>query len=484
MVFGIRRSRKNKDTQSLGEEIVVRPEANWASDGRPNWAHLDLFGDLTPDEISAFDAVLERVHFSAGDEIMREGEAGNNMYLLNQGQVRIEARGSDSQERFSTVLNAPTALGEMALVTSEPRSASVWAHTDVICLRIDRAAFDGLIQSHLAVARILNRLVGDRLQEIGGIRKVGKYEIIGVLGKGNVAYVFEALHPELGQSVALKMLSHALVFDPQFGAQFDREAQIVAALDHPNIVRVFDFERAYGTRFTVMERLEGEQLEDLIYRGKRLSWDRIRVVLAEMGSALHYSHQRGLIHRDVKPSNIIITLAQQTKLLDFGIAIHKDHSECKKKARLGSPCYMPPEQIIGEQLDARTDLYAMGITAYEMVVGEVPFNESDIRALLRRQVYEPTPDVLKSVPDCPPDIVKFIKRATEKKREDRFANCQVAVDSLEMRSRSEPLVRAHRAKVTIDYGAGAEVAVERALARLTESLAAHASVNVRVTKRS
>ena len=116
-----------------------------------------------------------------------------------------------------------------------------------------RAAFDGVVAEHLSIAKILTRLVGVRLKEIGGIRKVGKYEIVGVLGKGNVADVFEAEHPELGQTVALKMLSHSLVYDPQFGMQFDREAKIVASFDHPNIVRVFDFERAYGTRFTVME---------------------------------------------------------------------------------------------------------------------------------------------------------------------------------------------------------------------------------------
>jgi len=483
MVFGIRRNRKNKDTQSIGEEPLITKLPETRVSDRPTWAQLDLFNDLTRPELKAVDAALQRVQFKAGDEIMREGEAGDDMYLLQEGEVRIEARGSESKERFSTVLNAPTALGEMALVTSEPRSASVWAHSDVVCLRLDRASFDRLIKQHLAVARILTRLVGDRLQEIGGIRKVGKYEIIGVLGKGNVAHVFEAIHPELGQSVALKMLSHALVYDPQFGVQFDREAQLVAALDHPNIVRVFDFERAYGTRFTVMECLEGEQLEELIYRSSRLKWDRIRRVLHEVGSALQYSHERGLIHRDVKPSNIFITRSLQTKLLDFGIAIHRDHSNCKDRARLGSPCYMPPEQILGEPLDGRTDLYALGMTAYEMVVGEVPFNETEMRALLRRQVYDKTPDVRERVPDCPEDIAKFIIKATRKKRGERFKDCLVAIDSLEHRSHSEPLVSARRARLTINYGAGAEQAVERAISRLQESLAAHDSISVQISRR-
>lgn len=449
---------------------------------RRDWSELDLFADLDQVEIEALRRALEPVDFKAGSAIMREDETGHDMFLLDRGSVKIEAHGSDATSRFSTILHAPTAFGEMALITSEPRTASVWAHTDVKCLRLNRGAFDGLLEEHVSVARILTRLVGDRLQEIGGIRKVGKYQIIGVLGKGNVAHVFEALHPELGQSVALKMLSHALVFDPQFGVQFDREAQIVAALDHPHIVRVFDFERAYGTRFTVMERLEGQQLEDSIYRGKRLAWAEIRKVIFEVGDALHYSHQRGLIHRDVKPSNIFITRKQQTKLLDFGISVHQDHSECKNKARLGSPCYMPPEQILGEQLDGRADLYALGITAFEMVVGEVPFNESDIRSLLRRQVREPTPDVKRLVPNCPDDIAEFIRRATEKRREDRYTDCRVAVAALAGRNVSEPLVRAHRVKVSIDYGTAAEHEVERLVDELTAVLGRNPSVSLKITR--
>ncbi|MEE2755197.1 MAG: serine/threonine-protein kinase, partial [Myxococcota bacterium] len=263
----------------------------------------------------------------------------------------------------------------------------------------------------------------------------------------------------------------------------DREAQIVAALDHPNIVRVFDFERAYGTRFTVMERLEGEQLEDLIYKGQRLSWSRIRRILFETASALQYSHDRGLIHRDVKPSNIFITRNEQTKLLDFGISVHKDNSEAKNKARLGSPCYMPPEQILGEPLDGRSDLYALGITAYEMVVGEVPFNESDIRALLRRQVREKTPDVRELVPDCPTDIAEFIQLTTAKKREERFPDCVAAIQSLSQRNVSEPLIRAHRVKLSIDYGDASVATVNQAIAQLEATLRSHQSVTLKVTRR-
>lgn len=345
------------------------------------------------------------------------------------------------------------------------------ANGDVVCFRLKRAAFESLVKNNVAAAKILTRLVGERLKEIGGIRKVGKYRIVGVLGKGNVADVFEAIHPDLNQTVAIKMLSHALVYDPQFGAHFDREAQVVASLNHPNIVRVFDFERAYGTRFTVMERLEGQQLEDFIYNHPRLPWSSIRTIVHELGAALQYSHERGLIHRDVKPSNVYLTNNGPSKLLDFGIAIHMDNSGEGGAARLGSPCYMAPEQILGKPLDGRTDLYGLGMTAFELICGEVPFNENEIRALLKRQLHEKTPDVRTLVPDCPDDLAEFIRIATEKAPDKRFADCKSAIATLNVRKVTTPLSASNRTRIVLDYAGDSTELVKTMVARFEAQFA-------------
>ncbi len=483
MVFGLLRNRRNKDTQSLGEEPIPASILNERPAGTPAWAHLDLFKGLTDGEIEAFQKALTPTSFESGQVIMRAGEPGEDMFLLESGSVRLEVESSEGSEAISRVLDAPITLGEMALVTSELRTATIIANSHVQCLRLDRKAFEGVVAEHLSIAKILTRLVGVRLKEIGGIRKVGKYEIVGVLGKGNVADVFEAEHPELGQTVALKMLSHALVYDPQFGIQFDREAKIVASFDHPNIVRVFDFERAYGTRFTVMECLEGRQLEDYIYGGPRMNWEQIRRVIFEVGNALQYSHEKGLIHRDVKPSNVFVTDAGPTKLLDYGIAIHQDNSSCERKARLGSPCYMPPEQILGKPLDGRSDLYALGLTAFEMVAGEVPFNEVDIRELLRKQLYTRTPDIMSLAPQCPEDIAEFIHRSTAKEMDQRYPDCLTAVRSLDLRQASTPLTMAARYKVSIDCSREMEPYVEAAIEELRQKLQANDSVSLTLTKR-
>ena len=226
MVLGFkRRSQNPKDTQSLGEEMNSNEAISRSQpvSNRPGWSMLSLFKDMTAEELDALGEVLQPVEFKSGDCIMREGAAGDDMFLLEKGSVRIEVKQSESKGRFSTLLHSPTAMGEMALVTSEPRTATIIAHSDVRTMRLDRKAFDTLVDRNLAFARILTRLVGDRLKEIGGIRRVGKYEIVGVLGKGNVADVFEALHPELKKTVALKMLSHALVYDPSLGPNLTKK---------------------------------------------------------------------------------------------------------------------------------------------------------------------------------------------------------------------------------------------------------------------
>ena len=467
-MFGFRqKSGAHKKTQALGPDFVPttrsvsEPAAEPAKPSRPLWAGLELFADMSGRELEAVGSALERSPFKAGETIIREGDGGDSMFILESGIVRVEM----ADQNFSTQLQGPTSFGEMALITSEPRSATVIASGDVNCFRLKRAAFESLVKNNVAAAKILTRLVGERLKEIGGIRKVGKYRIVGVLGKGNVADVFEALHPDLNQTVAIKMLSHALVYDPQFGVHFDREAQVVAALNHPNIVRVFDFERAYGTRFTVMERLEGQQLEDFIYNNPRPGWSSIRTIVHELGSALQYSHERGLIHRDVKPSNVYLTNNGPSKLLDFGIAIHMDHSGETGGARLGSPCYMAPEQILGKALDGRTDLYALGITVFELICGEVPFNETQIRALLKRQLHEKTPDVRTLVPDCPEDLAEFIRVATEKSPDKRYKDCAAAVASLSVRRVTTPLSTSNRTRIVLDYAGESSAQVKQLVAR-------------------
>ena len=332
---------------------------------RPAWAKLEMFQELSDSAIANFERVLHPLSFASGETIIEQGAEGQDMYILQAGAVRVSMRGSLHDTQFERVLEAPAVFGEMALVTNQPRVATVHAEGPCHCLRLSRDEMTALMQRVPQVGEFLTRAVGERLMEASTIQHVGKYRVLGKLGAGAAATVFEAVHPGLQRTVALKMLTHSLVYNQKFTEQFQQEAKLIASLNHDHIVRVFDTERAYGTHFIVMEKLTGVTLDDLIQQGHRLNWGTVRRVLREIGSALAYSHQRGLLHRDVKPSNVFLTDEdRRVKLLDFGIAVTSAASEAKAGEQLfGTPYYMSPEQILGQQLDGRSDMYSLGILA-------------------------------------------------------------------------------------------------------------------------
>jgi serine/threonine protein kinase len=395
-----------------------------------SWASLPIFATLGEASTALLREAMEPVTFLPGAELMRQGAMGHEMFVLDEGAVRVLVRNDEGAVTFERTVKAPAILGEMALVTQELRSATVQAVTEVRALRVNQTTLDDLCAKNPQAARFLTTLVGERLLESKGIRKVGKYEVLGRLGSGGVATVFEAMHPALGIPVALKMLSHAMVFDPSFAEHFGREGRMVAQLNHENIVRVLDTEQAYGTHFIVMEKLTGTLLEDVVDRGERLEWSLVRRILVEIAGALAYSHQQGLIHRDIKPSNAFLTNEKRVKLLDFGIAVHAGSSADSDGKVIGTPYYMSPEQIMGQQLDGRSDLYSLGIMAYELCTHELPFVTDTVQGLFGMHMTVDVPDPRLVEPEIPEDLLEFIRIATAKRREDRFASCQEAADFL------------------------------------------------------
>ena len=447
--------------------------------GRPKWAGLDVFRAMNGPSIEELRAVMEPVRFAAGETIMEQGGTADAMYLLDEGRVRVDVRNANVDTHFERVLSAPALVGEMALITSTPRTGTVTAQTDVRALRVSKAAFDELVQKNPHIAAFLTRAVGERLMESQSIQHVGKYQVVGRLGAGAVATVFEAVHPGLGKNVALKMLSHALVYHPKFAKQFQEEAKIVAKLDHDNIVRVFDTEKAYGTHFIVMEKLNGVTLDDLIRAKTKLNWGAVRRILREIASALEYSHARGLLHRDIKPSNVFLTADdRRVKLLDFGIAVSQEASAHGGGSLMGTPYYMSPEQILGDKLDGRSDLYSLGILAYELVSHDVPFDAEDIEELLQKHLQAPTPDPRLKVPDLPDDLQEFILKATAKAPADRFTSCAEAAAFLQLASDLPVVHKIELSTVAISYHPSRRQMVAQALAELQRALHGQAGVTL------
>ena len=223
-------------------------------------------------------------------------------------------------------------------------------------------------------------------------QQFGPYKITDKLGEGGMAVVYKGYQQSLNRNVAIKVLRQELAKDEEFVARFRREALAVADLDHPNILHVYDAGFVEGMYYMVMAYVDGGSLRDLMGHGP-LEPDYALSIAAQMADALHHAHQRGIVHRDVKPNNILLTRDGRPLLGDFGIAkaLHESTGLTRTGMSIGTPEYMAPEQIQGQKVDGRTDIYALGIVLYEMLAGWAPFSSSTPVASLYKQVNEPPP---------------------------------------------------------------------------------------------
>ena len=253
---------------------------------------------------------------------------------------------------------------------------------------------------------------------------VGPYRIIEQLGQGGMATVFKAYHASLDRYVAIKALHPAFNQDPNFEARFQREARVVAKLEHPHIVPVYDYAEHEKRPYLVMKFIEGDTLKARLDKGPLPSEDIARIVEA-VGSALSYAHRQGVLHRDIKPSNVLVAKDGQMYLADFGLAriAQSGESTLSSDMIMGTPQYISPEQAMGiKQLDERTDLYSFGVMLYEMVVGRVPFNADTPFSVIHDHIYSPLPLPHSVNPNVPESVERVLLKALAKERGDRYEN--------------------------------------------------------------
>jgi tetratricopeptide (TPR) repeat protein len=241
----------------------------------------------------------------------------------------------------------------------------------------------------------------------GGAQNASRYALHGELGRGGMAVVYRATDTVLGRDVALKFIADEALGRKEFREMFLREARSVAQLNHPNIVTIFDVGALEGRTFIAMELVEGQTVDQLVVEQKKLPVVEALRVTLQVLQALEYAHGRQIIHRDIKPSNMMRTASGMVKLMDFGLAKSLDHS-AKASVIAGTPAYMPPEQFAGQNVDHRADLYAVGVSLFEMLTGEIPFpsplrtgEAPSVRALVP-QVPALVDDVLRRVLDVDP----------------------------------------------------------------------------------
>jgi len=257
---------------------------------------------------------------------------------------------------------------------------------------------------------------------------VGPYRIIEQLGQGGMASVYKAYHAALDRYVALKVLHPAFMEDPNFLARFQREARLVAKLDHANIVPIFDYSEHEGRPYLVMKYIEGETLKARLLHGP-LRAEEISRIIGAVGTALSYAHKHGILHRDIKPSNVLLANDGGIYLADFGLAriAASGESTISTDMVMGTPQYISPEQAMGKRdLDEGTDIYSLGVMLYELVVGKVPFNADTPFSIIHDHIYTPLPLPRKVNPLVTPDVERVLLKALAKERRDRYPD----VDSL------------------------------------------------------
>jgi eukaryotic-like serine/threonine-protein kinase len=250
----------------------------------------------------------------------------------------------------------------------------------------------------------------------------GRYELEKLVGSGGMSNVFRAHDRLLERTVAIKILHEQYTRDEDYVERFRREARAVAQLAHPNIVTVIDRGEQDGRQYIVFEYIDGPNLKDLSTQGPLDPAEAIRLAL-QVARALSFAHERGLVHRDVKPQNVLLNDDGQAKVTDFGIARSLDvHGVTQTGTVLGTSDYIAPEQARGQKVDPKTDIYSLGAVLYELLTAEVPYKGDNFVAVAMRHVNEPPPSVLDRRPDCPLRLDLAIQRAMAKDPDERFAS--------------------------------------------------------------
>ncbi len=391
---------------------------------------VEILQDLEQEAIHEIASQVQFANFKRSETIVKHGQQGDRLYIIFEGQVEVKLPIKLGYPAQQVTLKKGSVVGEISMLTGKPYSANVVALSDTTALYLERHQFLKLIEEHKTFAKAMSALMSERIAKNGEIDRVGKYEVLGKLGQGAMATVYTAFDKELEREVAIKMLKYELAYDPTFLERFEREAKIIASLNHPNIINVFDIINEYSTSFIVMEKLYGDNLEKLIRKQGAFSPIDTRKILLQVASALQYAHSRGdkgIVHRDIKPSNIMVDQHGNVKLTDFGLSGPPQEINVTLE---GTPYYLAPEIISGEMTDGRVDIYAMGVMAYYMLTKTMPFEASTVLETLSKQVSHKPVNVKLLCPDADDNLSEFISCSLVKSPDHRIDDWEKIIDLL------------------------------------------------------
>jgi len=255
----------------------------------------------------------------------------------------------------------------------------------------------------------------------------GRYALEAELGRGGMGVVYKARDVQLDRPVALKFLGSAIDNNEEFRQRFVREAQTAARINHPNIIAIYEISPKAGKAYIAMEFVEGGSLQRLLKQRGKLGVREAVNLVSQACSALAAVHEAGIVHRDIKPDNILIAKGGLVKLMDFGLAKSEDNRMTRTGVIMGTPSYMSPEQVLGKDADARSDIYSMGLVLYECLSGDTVFREGNV---MERQLQEMPPPPSTLVPEVPSALDDLVLRCVQKKPEDRYQSMKEVVQAL------------------------------------------------------
>ncbi len=369
--------------------------------------------------------------FSRGERIIRQGEKSENFYLILNGVCGVNVERADILYDVDKP-GAGEIIGAEALFDGKVSSAHVHAETDVELLSMNRELFEKLSSEFPELKNFMSSVLIDILSssKLPDNRMIGKYSVINEIGHGGAGVVFKGAHSVLNMPVAIKMLTHEMSMDSDFIELFRNEAKTIARMNHPNIVKVYDIEEAYKTVFIIMEYLEGATLDNVLDNVEKLSLERILDIIVQVCNGLEYAHALGIIHQDINPRNIFLQSDGRVKIIDFGLACRRGSIDTNFLFP-GSLHYISPEQIKGNPVDERTDIYSLGITVYEMLTGKRPYVVTEGKDILKWHLEKDIVDEHIDMENIPPELRNFFMATIRKEPSERYSRVSEILKELE-----------------------------------------------------
>ena len=387
-------------------------------------AECKPFKRMSPEVRAAIASLMSRQGFAAGAPLMQQGAEGDSLMVLSKGKASVVLEIPSQEETLLRTVSRADVVGEMALITRAPRSATVRADEDVDAFVLPAADFDELANRHPEVTVVMTDLLSDRLGtgrvDAFDNKSLQGYRVVGCLARGAMAIVYEAVEEDTGERLALKMMDHRLVYNADALARFHREAALAASLSHPNLVKVYRKFGCFRTFFLVMEYCDGPSLAQMNELSGPLPESEVRKILGQLYAGLRYIHSHGTTHRDVKLSNVLTCRDGTIKLGDFGLARPKFEPHLTDAGIVvGTPAYMAPEQFEMAEIDHQIDFYALGCMTYELLTGKPLFNEPTLPAIIARKMALTLPERQAIREDLSEDLYGVMTVALRKNPIDR-----------------------------------------------------------------